>query len=168
MKKDALINMWLDCLAIANDVHVFILKTWEDTKHALRVWLGPGARNWYLTSDSQITHISVPGSLVFCPLQNRICQESQLNSDERGKRLPWLSVTVQKNEDTWDLTDWISDIRILSDCPVPSLVQLIRLASRVHHVYVYESEVTQVHVTNRDGETEMYQFQGTVKLEKIN
>lgn len=159
--------MWFELLALINDIHVFFLNSWEETKHALRVWLGPGPRNWYLTSDSQITHIPVPDSLLFCPIKNRICKDSQTLSEERGKRLPWLSVTVQEKDNSWDITNWISEIRILSDCPIPSLLQLVRLGSRVHHMYVYEKETTFIHVINCNGEEEKYTFQGSIELKKI-
>ena len=154
--------MLLQCLALWHDIQTTVWQMWEETKHGLRDWLGPAPRKWYLVED-QITHISVPESLVFCPVQNHLYKETDFQ--ERGKRLPWLAITLQMGETNWDISDWISSIRIHPECPMPSLLQMIRLASRVHHVFLSET-ATRVHLTNRNGEDEVYAFKGAVTLEK--
>lgn len=158
--------MLLECLVLLHDIQVYFLEYWECTKHSLRDWLGPGERKWYLTSDNQITHIPVSDSLVFYSIRNRIHSINQVHSEKKGKHLPWLAICIKSGEDSWDISDWISEIRILPDSPQPTLLQITRLASRIHHIYVYETDATKLYVTNREGEDEVYDFQGTVVLEK--
>lgn len=159
--------MLLDCLALANDVHSFLSQTWSHIKHSLRDWLGPGARNWYLTSDFQITHIPVPDSLFFCPIQNLICKIGPEFPNRRTKRLPWLAICAKNGEDTWDFSDWLSEVRIATECPTPPLIQIVRLASRINNIHVFESNHTTICLTNSEGEDEVYTFKGSLKLEKI-
>jgi hypothetical protein len=156
--------MLLECLALLHDIQVFLQQGWEQTKHALRDWLGPGPRKWYLTSDFQITHLAIPDSLVFCPISNRICKMDQVDAELRTKRLPWLAVCVKNRDSEWDFSEWLSDVRIATDCPIPPLLQIVRLASHVNHMHVFETNETTVRITNRNGEEEVYEYRGSIEL----
>jgi hypothetical protein len=154
--------------------HVFALTktTWEATKQATRLWLGPGPTDFLLVPE---TDIVFPASFQHPPINGLqlYVAETQHIRDHVGssadavsrKRLPWLNVVYQNGSQTVDISDWLSGIRWASQ--EPSLLQILRLYSLSHGVFLAEEAGATVDVITRGGEEESWRFVGSAGIEKV-
>ncbi len=149
--------MWLYILALYHDIYTFIHHKWKK----LYFWWN-GSQRYYLTYDEQVLPFKVAHSSIYCPLHKTIYTPEHLHVKRRP--LPWLGISVHSRHMKWDMSEWISDIRVQST--MPSLSQMIRLASLIHKHHVPQDSETKIHVINRMGEEEEYVFDGTVTLVK--
>ncbi len=153
--------MWISIIALFHDVYEYI-------HHKIRLisyWI-KGSSKYYLTYDGQVVPFRVPHSLIYCPVSKVIYSGD--HKIAKRKRMPWLGLYLTWNEnESLDLSDWISEMYTTSE--YPSLLQIIRLASQTHNQHIPEIPTTEIHVVNKNGEDEMYEFTESilhVKTEK--
>ena len=149
--------MWLYLLAFYQDIHTFFHHKWK----LFHFWW-TGSQRHYLTYDEQVLPYRSSHASIYCPIYKVIYTPEHKHTKRRC--LPWLGISIKSKDKQWDISDWISDIRVQST--MPTLLQMVRLASSVHRQFVPEVSETEIHVINRMGEEEVYQYNGKIELTK--
>jgi hypothetical protein len=161
----------LEILVFCEHVFAFTKTTWETVKQATRLWLGPGPSDFLLIPQ---TDTVFPASFQHIPIDDLqlFVGETQHIRDYVGspdavsrKRLPWLNVVYQNGSQTIDMSDWLSGIRCASQ--EPSLLQILRLYSFSHGIFLAEEAGATIDVITRGGEEESWRFVGSAGIEKV-
>ena len=141
--------MWLYLLAFYHDIHTFFHHKWN----VFHFWW-TGSKQYYLTYDEQVLPYKSSHASIYCPKDKVIYTPEQKHMKRRT--LPWLGISVKVNDRQWDISDWISDIRVQST--MPSLLQMVRLAGSVHEHFIPEVPETEIHIINHMGEEEVFKY----------
>lgn len=149
--------MWLYILALYHDIYSYVHHTWKK----FHFWW-TGSHQYYLAYDEQVLPFKIHDASIYCPVHNVIYTADHKHTKRRP--LPWLGISITSKFKQWDISEWISDIRVQSTSP--TLLQMIRLAAHVHKHHISEDSDTKIHVINRMGEEEEYIYDGKIGLLK--
>ncbi len=143
----------------------------EQCKKYIRSYIGPAPIDYCLLENGDIIPTSIrrhdihdQTALLFTHATNEITEYISKANHTKLSRLPWLSIVYKNAYSTSDLSDWVSEIRVVRP---PSLQQLIRLGLLLQNEYLEEKNAT-VSVITRTGEEEMYEYQGVCTLVKVD
>ena len=136
--------MWLLLLAYLERTLEWIHTKTEQAKQKLREWLGPAPQNFILLADGRVlpSHIPIPDeaeratTYLFEATTNRMTLLTQPTPNGRFRQLPTIACTLQKGEATYDLSDWLSEVRANPVPPTVSLKQYAQLWSLLTGTYV--------------------------------
>lgn len=150
--------MWLLLLAYLERTLGWIQMKTDQAKQKLREWLGPAPQNYLLLADGRVlpANIQIPEeaeratTYLFEATTSRMTLLNQPIPTSRFRQLHVISCTLQKGEATYDLSDWISEIRANPVPPTVPLKQYVQLWSLVTGSYVpFSGNVTVTTTSDR-------------------
>lgn len=152
--------MYLFLLAYLERTLGWIQAKYGAAKQKLREWLGPAPQNFLLLTDGSVLPASVhlpdterATAYVYEAETSRICRMSESTPAGRFRPLPILSLSIEKEGQSYDLTDWLSEIRA-NPAPPCSPKQLAQLWILTTNQWAPLSGGARLTITNGTGETE--------------